>query len=858
MSEEQSFDPLNDEMSKLDDLRAKLEELVSKREPSPSEASPDTKSPFKSSDKPDRVVSPEKISLALQAKLEARIKTIENSLGELQSRMDDSVFHSFAESFKAKMHILEQRLNIDEKIKTIRKEVGSATNEVISGIENKITNKVYNLETKFAALTEQNKKIASTLEDGAEERLREHERNSKELLLRTKDLVASFQKRLEGEIESIRREMGDTTTKSGGLVKTLEGQVSIQFGELEKKMDEITNHSIAGMAKLEGELESRINQLESKNRELAGKAWEPLTGLEEKFSTDLRAVKHEVENLQAQNKEDKQNAEIKIDLKLGRLERQMDEIGRQSNDTISRIRGEMDSRYSQFEVKTKELLSKSLDAISQLESRLGTEVGRLRQEFIDEHAKRAEVVRSLETLEKNYREILETSRTTISNLDGKVDREIGSLRNTVEGVIPKISDTLKNSQIELNNKVYDLEQKVGVFTGKVGEITAAIQGDLESKQNQFEAKYKEIISRTAQSITGLQVSIETDIHKMHEEFRDLSVKVNHAEQYVKTETREKILSDTAWQQLTSKMATAMTDVDVKMGQSVSDMQQNQIKFLERKLRKSVIAFSIVSAILFVGIYLSVVGQTKGFLQSISNTFTGENGKSVLINAALSKLPEVLNESARPVLDLIKQDANKRVTEFQSYLEEQKSKIGDDQLMLSSEIVFLEERNRLTQLEDQAIQQGSRKALEDLQSYISVASQPQLAQTAKAGIERIKSFYAADSRIQKISLVFKGPSDFEYKDEAIPVTALFAYVRQDPDWKTRAKAADLLRTWKKQGVPEVLLEASKGDTNLYVVRAALRSFETVTGFRGDDVFSVAAAQTWWDQNKAVVNKHLSTN
>jgi hypothetical protein len=76
-----------------------------------------------------------------------------------------------------------------------------------------------------------------------------------------------------------------------------------------------------------------------------------------------------------------------------------------------------------------------------------------------------------------------------------------------------------------------------------------------------------------------------------------------------------------------------------------------------------------------------------------------------------------------------------------------------------------------------------------------------------------------------------------------------------DFLLRAKAAKLLANRREAPTPPALLNCMGTDPNLWVRRAALVSFQGLTGFQPVDVFAFQPASEWWAKNKDAYLKSL---
>jgi hypothetical protein len=223
-------------------------------------------------------------------------------------------------------------------------------------------------------------------------------------------------------------------------------------------------------------------------------------------------------------------------------------------------------------------------------------------------------------------------------------------------------------------------------------------------------------------------------------------------------------------------------------------------------------------------------------------------KEAMVNAAKDKTEEVIRKEIAPQIESAKASAAGEFNAFKSFLENKKAQLGEEYDTLVRQASILKARNRLAQLANAAIADGSREALEELESALDNPAKADLAEVAAAEMARVKAFYATDARIKNESVPYTSSAGIVIVDDKIPTATLLADLTQNPDWRVRAKFAELLGNRRESGVADALLEAAKLDKNLNVVKAALEGFCRVTGFKSADIFDYAAAERWWQQNK----------
>jgi uncharacterized membrane protein len=178
--------------------------------------------------------------------------------------------------------------------------------------------------------------------------------------------------------------------------------------------------------------------------------------------------------------------------------------------------------------------------------------------------------------------------------------------------------------------------------------------------------------------------------------------------------------------------------------------------------------------------------------------------------------------------------------------------GDMKTLLkevSTELEQQKARNRLTKLADEAISTGSRYAFRELERYYDDPNNSFMKDACNAEIIRVESHYITVRRYRTYAVplakLFPGKreSELTYDDLALLLAS------EANHWELRAWAAQQMGDMRDDAeVPEALVRAMKGESDLCVVQEALRSFEKLTGYQPPGVFNTTVAVAWWGENK----------
>jgi hypothetical protein len=155
--------------------------------------------------------------------------------------------------------------------------------------------------------------------------------------------------------------------------------------------------------------------------------------------------------------------------------------------------------------------------------------------------------------------------------------------------------------------------------------------------------------------------------------------------------------------------------------------------------------------------------------------------------------------------------------------------------------------------------GDRAAYNTLKQFDS--AEPELAQRARVAMMEVKRFYVGATKIKGVTLRRTRTEEQEIKEADFKTAWLLQDLAKNQAWPIRAKAAQLLGQRQEFGVPEALLNAMETDSNLWVAKEALDSFERITGFAASDVFQFEveanSPSKWYEEHKKEVEPRLKS-
>lgn len=310
--------------------------------------------------------------------------------------------------------------------------------------------------------------------------------------------------------------------------------------------------------------------------------------------------------------------------------------------------------------------------------------------------------------------------------------------------------------------------------------------------------------------------------------------------------------------------------------------------VEREIKNRLGGLSVVGLIVIGLGWWSITRPIRHSVQvRLDKEFASKNIKTLISNAALraaqSKTKQMMETTLKPAVtramaeiqqqrnivmqftEEFRKDSSRNILKIQNEIreehQEQKRSLDNLRKQYTVEIGQLQPlvdfQGKLKDIEilkDNAIR-GDFDAYQKLTSYKS--SDKDLAAADQTAIIEVKEPYLVGNRTAGISIwLLNRDGTKGLSDGKIPSAGLISvFLLSNKPWQMRAKAAQLLGSRRDVGVAEALLTAMQHDRNLWVRRAALLSFQTLTGFRPNDAFDFEGAATWWKKNKSNYLKNI---
>jgi len=249
--------------------------------------------------------------------------------------------------------------------------------------------------------------------------------------------------------------------------------------------------------------------------------------------------------------------------------------------------------------------------------------------------------------------------------------------------------------------------------------------------------------------------------------------------------------------------------------------------------------------------LSLCGLRKGLEVSLKRSIEAQLEKpriQALINEAASRKAEnMIREQISPTVKRLRERISSKVIEFEEFQSAMKREVEQEHQAVLDEVVKVQSRSMLLELGDKAIWDLSRPAYEQLLGIANEAGDEVLRLAAKSEIIRVKNAFTGSARTRGVFLSRVEEEGKETLESDFDTTELIDLLLNHPNWKFRARSAQMLAERKEPDVPQALLESMREDQNLEVFKEALKSFEAITGYQAPDVFGYTSCNDWWKEN-----------
>lgn len=300
----------------------------------------------------------------------------------------------------------------------------------------------------------------------------------------------------------------------------------------------------------------------------------------------------------------------------------------------------------------------------------------------------------------------------------------------------------------------------------------------------------------------------------------------------------------------NKLSAKVTELNQEKNKVIDYITSNTIKGI-KKWTYYWIGGGIISQILmYFTIFHQVTTKSSEHISnSIKNKFAEPQITQTLNDVADNQAKEIIESKLNPAIEEATLTVNKKINSFEIGLQQFRDKYDTELARLSKEVEYLKNRNMVLQLSDKAIAEADAESFDKLENIYETTMDEDLKLVALSEIYRVKLSFINTTRIRGVEITYTDNRTGKVlKDKEIPTEVLIGDLNNNPDWRIRARATDLLKSRKEKQVPETLLNAIQNDKNLEVRAKAIKSFERVTGFKSMDVIKYSPAKNWWDSNK----------
>lgn len=420
---------------------------------------------------------------------------------------------------------------------------------------------------------------------------------------------------------------------------------------------------------------------------------------------------------------------------------------------------------------------------------------------------------------------------------------------------------IKAIKIDLNNLTHRFDH----LNVEFNEIVANV-----SKERQRTQEFLTNVSKNSENSLGaLRVSMATDIRKMHETIESLREereeergKFNHKIDREVKSLEDK--TDTAIRNLEMNLSSMENTIADKVSRlekfvlSVSD----RVPFSEQK-EQTKSSQTVASKLKKESPKLSPT-LTKGLLKFKANlpagfSITGFLVKVLLFAFIVTALYSLIshfveNRAAAPTLPQQSTPTRELNAEipittprdfgYDRVIAEKKSTV----LTEVAAPVTAKEKSAVESLKSQAIEEGSREAYEALKRMASFTKNESIMNDAYDAIRETEQAIKVKDPIAAHTLLYDYNEGNSLRNRHIPATRLLEVLSLDNDWKDRAKAARYLGSWNSQDIRRALARAAKEDSNLYVIKESLKSFQKQARVEFGNPLDAGQAEAWLQLNQ----------
>jgi chromosome segregation ATPase len=760
--------------------------------------------------------------------LEARIHDAhERSKSEFQNKVQG--LNPRFEGLEACFNDLDSRLQ--EQIKNLS--VQSATS--LSESLNQLLPKIVDFESRLVSLNQ--------IQDDERRNLQAAlDFKAAELALRIEDLQNQNQldreeaaRQVARYFEDFRRVIAEVEAKSDTHSSTTLQALKAEIQKMETRFAGIQQDTKGEIDAATRDLKSRLDHTEKQMRVVEVQSLTNQNDLAERLVHRMQSVENQVKLsvTEASNQLSSRIDEVQGEVKYLKESTESSNQGLKTrlSDQEKQFQIHIEELRKQFEISITESLNQALPRIQQAETRIGTVESKFQEQFLavdlklQAHAD--QVLRVLKEYKQESQQSISEALNLLAPRIQELEKGFRSLDEESKRQAQGLKHEIQLYSDQLEEKFKELRAEALQIASEAVEGVAPRLEGFESRLQEF-ARYAELVSKNV--------------------IQDLAPKF----EAMQNETR--LVLDSKAQAFEARLSQKMAEA----AESLSDFEQ-KLRGIDQERDKAIQSMWLD----FCGRAEQLDTRVKEIRSKLNLILAGELRSDSRVDelgdqvALLKKDLQNLQSSKVPDATEIKIDSA-QLNVFRQELDMEKKSRENLVRDLTDAVDTLKQYQSFVKLENAAIREGRRAAMDALVQIKQGPTDRATAETAELSLSRIESFYETSNRTGDITLKYRSDSGLEYTNYTIPPAVLISYLEKDSDWKVRAKAAEILGLWKSQGVPESLLKAAQQDPHLEVVRNALQSFQTITGYRCAESLNVSAAKTWWESHGSLVVPALESH
>lgn len=644
----------------------------------------------------------------------------------------------------------------------------------------------------------------------------------------------ALQEDLHKGMETLTSRIAELSQQAGGQADFWKKETAQKFTDIQQAFEQLIRQNADRMHALEenlGDARQTVSNTQGETRALLDHLDQKIEFFRKSMDQSLEAMKtlgqKQLEEVSAELGRQKAVSRENISVVAADLGEKIQKVEfRTGNFEREAIRN-----LEEFRLETRNELEKTMREVSQLRLKNAEDLQVYQTQLAEKMTRVLSRIERLEELQRQESTLADlTVREKIDQAAGKWDVVFANTNRSLE--------TLKE---EGRTKDIYYQARLDALKQEMKEIAESISKDFLARLQASENFFHETAKKQDQQIREALHQSEQAVFRRYE---DAVSRVQSLDSQFRSR------SETLEASLREKAETLIKESAEKAGQTLESAENKIWTRLRATVLQRLVVYVAAGFAAAAVIFGSMQLRTATYVENkISGDLANLDLKKETARAIKNNAPKIVERESKAVVAAMQSEVDKRLKLFDAYLEGNKQRNRESFESFEREIARLREHNRIRVLENEAIEDSSRAAYESLMALGKDTRYEEYSQAAKAALSRIHVFYRnLDRRLNERLFPETAEPDMKALEQAPSSEKIIFYLTHDPDWRVRARAAEMLGGWKGPDVAPILLKSAKNDPSLDVTVKALAAFAAVTGYdKKGNLFDVAAAEAWWDSN-----------